>query len=59
MNNMTQNIWGTKVEQNITETVALYVAFTSVAGVQGLAAEEAAEKQFQGEMFDEASWASL
>lgn len=59
MNAMTQNIWGTKVEQNITETVALYVAFTSVAGVQGIAAEEAAEKHFAGQMDDEMSWASL
>lgn len=57
--NTATNIWDTKVEQNITETVALYVAFSSVAGVQGIAAEEAAEKQFAGEQFSDEAWATL
>jgi hypothetical protein len=57
--NSTANIWGTKVEQGLTETVALYVAFTAVAGVQGIETAVAEEKQFAGEMDDEAGWAAL
>lgn len=53
------SIWNTKPETTLNETVELYIAFNHVAGVQGIAAEEAAEKQFQGEMFDESEWASL
>lgn len=55
----TTNIWGTKVEQGLTETVALYVAFTAVAGVQGIEMAVAEEKQFAGEQFDDSEWASL
>jgi hypothetical protein len=55
----TKNIWNTTVEQGLTATVELYVAFTAVAGVQGIEAAEAAEKQFDGEMDDEAGWAAL
>jgi hypothetical protein len=54
-----KNIWGTTVEQGLTETVELYVAFTAVAGVQGIEAQVAEEKQFAGEQFDDAAWASL
>lgn len=55
----TTNIWGTKAEQGLTETVALHVAFTAVAGVQGIEAQVADEKQFSGEQFDDSEWASL
>ena len=55
----TTKIWGTKTEQGISETVALYVAFTAVAGVQGIEAAVADEKQFSGEMFSDEEWASL
>lgn len=58
MNN-TANIWGTKVEQGLTETVALYVAFSSVAGVQGIESAVAEEKQFAGEGMSNDEWASL
>ena len=53
------NIWGTKVEQGLTETVALYVAFTAVAGVQGIEAQVADEKQFSGEGMSDEDWASI
>lgn len=55
----TTNIWGTKTEQGINETVALYVAFTAVAGVQGIKAVVADEKQFAGEGMSDDEWASL
>jgi hypothetical protein len=58
MNN-TMNIWGTTVEQGLTVTVELYVAFTAVAGVQDIEAAEAVEKQFDGEMFSDSEWATL
>lgn len=58
--NTTMNIWGTKVGQDsISATVELFIAFTQVAGVQGLAAEEAVEKQFAGEQFDDAEWSTI
>lgn len=57
--NDAMNIWGTTVEHGLTTTVELYVAFTAVAGVQGIEAAEAVEKQFEGEMFSDESWATL
>ena len=54
-----QNIWGTKVETSITETVELYIAFTAVDGVQGIEACEAAEKHFEGAGMADEEWASL
>lgn len=59
MNNAS-NIWGTKVGQDsISATVELFIAFTAVAGVQGLVAEEAVEKQLAGEQFSDEEWASI
>jgi hypothetical protein len=58
MNNAA-NIWGTKTEQNLVETVALFVAFSSVAGVQGIEAQEAVEKAFTGPAMADDEWASM
>lgn len=62
MNNTTQNIWGTKTEQNLTETVALYVAFTAEvnAGTEDSDTTSDLFAGFEsGPSMDDSEWASF